>query len=801
MANFQNLQREILTWDTRDYRASLGDQADAAEALAELNQGDLTDSRLSMPEPGCRHSIVVVKNPVPLKEPSLSKESDDNTYSDLDRVDGRFPIERKSSLTNTQVQEGIKLDKVPVKRVSFSTTHSVINDTGEELIPVRHRDSITSASTDSSEDSTSSGEGRMSLSHRSSKMRAKLPVTTGTTRQISEMVQTSLDGINIGSLEGPDEVKPVSTGNQKDIYERRKSAPVCNSEMNGDKKGEGQYHDHTRSMSQTIQFEHLPMSPTSRLPMSPQPQKGSKGYGFPHKDPKTHSRCSSISSMDSNDSGQGHVLSPTSPSANYGYTEQYHSHSAMPLYESIESSQLKNQNIPCPSTPTGQGHVSKQGPPTAQKPVGIKKNRPSSGSSTGSIEKGHKRNTSNTSKSSLESVEEEANKQSQPAKQPPITGPKPLSSPIPPRSKLASPPPPPLQIPSRVQTGPSTPTMIMSAQNFIMQSQSPPVMHQSAPAAPFDYPSPASVPGTPQSPLGCLSPRLSGNRISMVKPVTPPVIPVTSPAPPPLVPPAPHSGSTGPKTHKKRPSGSNIVVNGNQVMSQAQSSTYPNDIVVSPRSQNIYEIQGQNQSASANSNEDMTYAPLPFMAELNKHMHKSLPQSIVQRSSDTKCPPEVLPKPTDPQQRVNGNVHSSSQNDNNVNQSDNIEKPKVLPQQSKRVLPPPPPRRSESTRLSSTSSSSQSPSTKNNAADNVNVPNETDIQNIDNIDPIYDNCEGILDINDLPPPPPELLEGYDSENLKHVGMKSQGQSIKMGGRKPPPPPPPKRNKDTQLPAS
>ena len=56
------------------------------------------------------------------------------------------------------------------------------------------------------------------------------------------------------------------------------------------------------------------------------------------------------------------------------------------------------------------------------------------------------------------------------------------------------------------------------------------------------------------------------------------------------------------------------------------------------------------------------------------------------------------------------------------------------------------------------------------------------------IDPIYETfeeCEGMMDINDLPPPPPELLAGLDKEGA--AGKKGK-----------PPPPPPKRNKDTQL---
>lgn len=81
--------------------------------------------------------------------------------------------------------------KTPIKRVSFSKTHSIINgDSGEQTI--RHRDSIISSSTDSSEDSNTSGETRLGSSFRG-KMRPKLPVTTETTRQLADMCNVSID--------------------------------------------------------------------------------------------------------------------------------------------------------------------------------------------------------------------------------------------------------------------------------------------------------------------------------------------------------------------------------------------------------------------------------------------------------------------------------------------------------------------------------------------------------------------------------------------------------------------------------
>ena len=778
------MEREILSWDSRDLHTSVTDQSETAEAIAELNQrGDLHDSRLSMPSQSLRHSIVNVKNPMLVRDPSQTGTVDEIVCLEIDKVE-----EKRASLTGCQISEPVKVEKAPVKRVSFSNTHSVIHDTGEELIPVRHRDSITSASTDSSEDSTSSGEGRLGgMSHRNSKLRAKIPVTTGTTKQISEMVQTSLDG-STGSMDSSvEEWKPSGCNqNMKEMAERRKSAPA--GEMYNDPRGPGHVKDQ-RSMSQTMNYD-TPMSP-SPVNYLPFQHKGTRGITSPtpQKGHRTHSRGSSISSVDSGDSYQGHMISPTTEIPH----PDHHQSSWIQYDESLGNFPLSK----------GQPII-RQGPPTAQKPACIKKNRPQSSPVTGSIEKGHKRNTS---KSSLESVEE---------LQECPRGAIPVCSPLPPRTI----PYPPVHLPVHPPSAANyTRSMSQPCPSSIPHSSHGNSLHyqtmesEIAPASSHTAPnSPAPL---PPSAASCLSPRLSAHRVIGPKPVTPPVAPsMPAPTPPALVPSAPRNPDASVKTHKKRPSGGNIVVNGNDAESLQRSGLCP-DIVASPRSHGMMTSEVQGQGQSVNKDDSNQGGPLPFMAELNKQMHKTPPASGPGPIYDTipaetgdithKSPPTTLPKPTN--QRLNGNASQNINNtpyhscDNKSMDSANNRPPsssssvssstckqqQQQQQQVKKHVPPPPPKRSQSTKLSSSSSLNTSQS-------NV-VPNDSHVPNTeDHVDPIYDNCDGILDISDLPPPPPELLEDLHAQS-EQQGGDFQGQ---RSGKVKPPPPPPKRNKETHL---
>ncbi|XP_052797078.1 uncharacterized protein LOC128229271 isoform X2 [Mya arenaria] len=785
LTNYQKLQQEIACWDTHESHGNLTSQDQPVVLLNE--QGDLHDSRLSMPVSPARHSIVNVKN----SSVTESGHSHKGVSLQSDKVDHKH-LERKSSLTGAQISEPLRLEKGPVKRVSFSTTHRVIDDHGAELHPIRHRDSITSASTDSSEDSNSSGEGRMAA-QRASKLRPKLPVTTGTTKQISEMVQTSMDGSSIGSMDSSlDDWKPgVTSPVLKEMSERRRSAPVClSNEGYSERKSDYQTRDH---MSYARTLSHEAQSPTcsytsdiytghTNVMSPPVVQKGVK----------SHSRGSSLSSVDSSDSYQG-FMSPLSTDNGPHESQNW------------DQSQygLKHQTSVQP----------KPGPPVAQKPASIRKGRPQSGPALGPLEKGHKRNSS---RSSLESVEESFEGH---------RGPIPVSSPVPPRAShtrslsqpsntVAS------HFPGGIEMSgsasqPNTPSVSMSSPHHHyplpgFDNHSVPNRNNSSPARLadegqncFPFPEhatkgPVSTPASnfqpphPSSPLpsiGCMSPRLSSHRVSGPKhvappvvPCTPPAVPCTPPTPPVLVPPTPRNPSTSAKTHKKRPSGGNIVVNG------SDASSAQHDIAFSPKSNNNMCIDKHITDMHVQSDEK-DYASLPFMAELNQHMTRSHDHPYVNEKS--KVPPNVLPKPHDP--KLNGNYSGLTMNHSqevygqcmsppppNLNSS-NQHTVSSNQNAGKKIGPPPPPRRSETTKLSSSCSSMKS--SQDSAAVFVDdVPNDIDS------DPVYENYEGLLDVNELPPPPPELLADSGDEN-------TQGEAVETPrvGRPPPPPPPRRTN--------
>ncbi|KAK3587966.1 hypothetical protein CHS0354_014483 [Potamilus streckersoni] len=869
LTNYENLQKNIQSWDMRDLRSSLCDNGD--HISVELNPGgDLRDSRLSVPEPGARHSIVTVKNSSLVRKGSSDLNGPDEVLC-LEVT----PLEEKKSYS---LQNSIdQYQKPPVKRVSFSNTHSVINaDSYEELVPVRHRDSITSASTDSSEDSTSSGEGRQMISHRS-KLRAKLPVTTETTRQISEMVQSSVEGtstVTYESMYPEDRRSSLQSQLERRESDRRKSAPMLQNNLHSKENHVDRMSEHFRDQrthAQNLQESNLPSSPTISRSGSQKTSKTKKVQSSQQQvqsSYKTHSRGSSISSVESSGSEHSYIFSPTSPQPGKSSSTPYISHPFIfPEHDysqtvsTYPTSHIYNdiyQTVDQSGSP-------KQPPPTAQKPAGRKS------------QQGHSRNSS---KSSLESVEESepqvcvatavdnksvvmsptiakknthlltvdvSGRQNSQCTLPPAAVSVPILQNVPssppvsialPVSRMPGTPPvsvaslmpncspktpvqlnslphmqspPPPQYETGVsQTGGVTfpscalaiPPVGVATSNYLPGTPPPVAMSLphyppgSSPAGSTGRPKPPTPPQSgrdPQKgpePPGVSSPSLPPPHPVLVTssfaPVPPPPsveqissplpihihrgsssgIPVVKPVTPPVVP--DHSGPNRSQKHAKSGSaGSITVAMGNQPIQRSHSRA-ETDYATSPRSPSV--------PSPGLPAEEHNYAPLPFLEELNRRSQMQKVGFQKPPTGDTKIPPETLPKPIDRRQK---NKSASSQNKHKqVNQGTVVtivaNSAPTLHQDCKRPgLPPPLPKRSETTKLSSDPRLSS-------AGEYDHVPNE---QN-----DIYANCEGIMDINDLPPPPPELLEGLQ-DSLKQNGV---------SGKTKIPPPPPKRSKDTQL---
>ncbi|GAB1603573.1 ras-associated and pleckstrin homology domains-containing protein 1-like isoform X1, partial [Argonauta hians] len=259
LCNYERLLKDIACWDSRNNTIS-NHSAGHYEKL-ELKTANLEDSRMSVPPETNSRPF-----PVMLKNGTLSRNRTISSSVDCDIIEDGTPEitltqPRKSSISGPIMMESPQ--KAPVKRVSFSNTHCIINaDAGEELVPMRHRDSITSASTDSSEESNSSGESKVpgGTSLRG-KMKPKLPVTTETTRQISEMVQLAMEDRAQVLYESIMEEKKTSPyGYHEKPMERRKSAPAIHEEKR-------EVHRHERKPSEGS-CNKADISPYQRLPLN-----------------------------------------------------------------------------------------------------------------------------------------------------------------------------------------------------------------------------------------------------------------------------------------------------------------------------------------------------------------------------------------------------------------------------------------------------------------------------------------------------------------------------------------------------
>ena len=704
--------------------------------------------------------------------------------------------------------------KTPVKRVSFSATNSIINgDTGEQI--VKHRDSIISASTDSSEDSNSSGgsfgsEGRLGASFRG-KMRPKLPLSTDTTRNLAEMC-------NVPTVEeGPEAIyaeSPYSKGNQHCRTGSSSSVASAGFTRNDRRRASMQERRGSLSSAGSDNSHRLSQPQTRAPPMSPvmkQHSMDSVANGKQNTNCQGHVRRRSDSLVGSV-VDQGNSESPTN-NAHYGTAPNSNS---SPLYSTVYSSvteELRRSNLN--NGTTYADNVPEPEPLYNQirSPTSTIKHRPKKSSLPPPPEHWDEMNGHEGSPPPLpppidsmqmlppppptnnqESLYTTAQAMRSP---PPPTAPKPLNGhsnplPPPPPSCNSLPPPPPTMMSQQSLPPPAV------ANNTAAANQ---LYHSSPPSAnPTAYATPQSTPATAQSPrqpppapslatqkqppppplripshdsVNQSSPS-SANSSPLHVPMPPPMPPITPKLPPPTLPKstvmAPPPGVIMSNMSSPPPPPS---VTQHQAKNVGQNGVYEN-----PKGKNLHNGMSNNTSSlphsirqSGVSSEDFSGPPqspsLPFLSELSKRTNPD--------NAGNKCPVDLRngQSPMSP----NAQHHRRSASAGGVNKGG-------------RAPPPPPPKRNEATRLSA----SDNPSSPNTpiSPTAVDPNNQNGLASPLIANPIYENFDGIMDIDELPPPPPELLVGLPQSDPESHRTSASGKKPK------PPPPPPKRSRDTQL---
>ncbi|KAJ8314038.1 hypothetical protein KUTeg_008599 [Tegillarca granosa] len=855
LRNYEQLQRQIASWDTRDIRSSVSDEDCFAESIEFNPDGNLSDSRLSMPEPGSRHSVVCVKNSTLIRNSSSSDTTITENSDEIVCLEVTAHHSRQSSLSSQQSMDSIaggqvaSGQKAPVKRVSFSNTHSVINDSGEELVPLKHRDSITSASTDSSEDSTSSGESRQSFTSHRGRLKAKIPVTTETTRQISGMYQQSMETSSISSCDSGHSydrksslTSPIHSQSYND-KERRKSAPVLHSGGSRESRHERKSSDTAReskTLSQAISASVCdPQStkvssvqspqPSSKSPLSPPPVKSPPQQPAPIPTQSSQKSIIPLPTSPPPVSRERALSPPPLPHVPPNITPE-------PKVEPVKTNQVpvhpgpsevlsqrERLRTPPPPPPHSHHNAYPVPPPVAAKPA-----KP-----TPKIE----------TYNAMPPLPPPEDKSPPPPMPPPGQVTKPPSpsslSLSHPSSKLPPPPPvraqgsvaPTMPLPtppvhsqspgnsSNTDSSPSTPKGMIPMpppmpllQNQYVGEQSPASGHvrrSSKTGSDTGSPAKGPVPVAPPSAPGMnhmvtsptskipkhIPPSVSMPNEQMLcsptgrNPTSPTVM---SPVPPhtyyvgggqcSVVAPPPQCGypmemydqirvRPGPQARTNNKSSNKCSSAAGTVRGHVKQSSGDYN-----SSANIHSIQKPSFSNEAETDNTYAQGPLPFLAELSKRTH-------VGRGSNGKIPPATLPKPLE-----GGGGHKSQNSHGALQVQHGVVSPNgPIPSKShssskksisdgRKLLPPPPPKRSESTRLS---------------AEVKNTTYETLVPKSDK-DPIYetfDECDVFLDVNDLPPPPPELLMGLSGSGADQVVPTKKGK---------PPPAPPKRSHDTHL---
>ncbi|XP_059163290.1 ras-associated and pleckstrin homology domains-containing protein 1-like isoform X2 [Physella acuta] len=731
--NYERLTHEISMWDLRQPEPGV---VAADEAICQmLNHADLSDSRMSVPEPGTRHSVIQVHNASHIRN-STSGVSDNPRdmisievlaippRKSSEGIDGRsLSGSVGSSSIGSSVSESSH--KTPVKRVSFSATHSIINGDSVEQV-VKHRDSIISASTDSSEDSNSSGEIRPGASFRG-KMRPRLPVTTETTRQLADMCNVSMDE-NAEAIYAETHYRGGSSAfartdrRRASMQERRGSCGSAGSDNS-------QRSSHvTRHSSMASSIKQHSLDSGAEQHTSPVVKQSSP---VPVDSPYQHVRRKSEPSVaavigtvveESPHSTYSPVYSPLrEEKGELESLEQTHMYTidqahAEPVYNQIKSpASVRQTKVSNPAIP-----------PPAQFREGESNHIPSF------IHSNH---------------EVTPSPHVQPMQVPPPPPPGP-PAPIANNQKFLESPygTCPSQPPSQ-PTGqpPSQPHLKSSPPATLPKPQSSQSLNGSTlpSGLPKQAPPPPARLSSNESTSSCSG--LDSVTSSPIHvPIPPPMPPLTPKLPPPTLPKSSHAATTGASLigNNAKPPTSPGVFHTEGLSSKTNGQ--PDGA----------KVKGRHNSTSS---DEITGCPpqspsLPFLSELSKRNNQDL------NGGDTVELRNGQPTSLAQQHRRSASAGG------------------VVGRNDKKCAPPPPPKRSENTRLSMDLILQQH--SDNNG---TSVPLH---------DPIYENFDGIMDIDELPPPPPELLMDLPF---------AESESQRTCGKKPkPPPPPPKRSKDTQL---
>ncbi|KAK7110118.1 hypothetical protein V1264_014045 [Littorina saxatilis] len=836
--NFERVHHEISTWDLRqttptgDSTATSPTASSCSSSVSRLsqiqdpdyqalNQSSLQDSRLSVPEPSPHHTIVTVHNSNLVRN-SVALGSDCYNPNEVVGIDVTPVPQRKGSEGGLEGSH-----KTPTKRVSFSTTHCIITDSCEQLVSAKHRDSIVSASTDSSEDSNSSGEGRLAMANTlRGKLRPKLPVTTETTRLLTEMNQLSFDGDSPGR-EGVmmDETSSLSSASSTSSSRHHFSRADRRRSSLTDRRGSDTCASRSASVRTNGCHGGTPLSPiassrrhshdTSPGPLSPALRRSGTQQWVDDYHPAGMEAMSPAPDTYAMHGAEDQFLY----SGGLSHYQQIPNHNHQPQHQPQYQPQYQPQHQHQQQYPQQQHYEQLPQHPIdmnselyaaiAAKAALVTSPPPQSpGANHGFVYSPPQQHVPPPPPAEVlppPAQFQESSSAPPPAVQhkvfAPPTAPKPSGPPPPPPTTAHKQPPPPVlpkSVPAPAAASPpqGVPTRAPSVKPSVATGNKapPPVQAGSRPTVPPPVPPvqagtspppgvkvgpptlPKSAPATPMSPVSSQGSLKYSRRSSPASPG----VTSSSSAPPTFskgtAPAGYHvgEGTYEAVSHEARPAhGSPHRVShikhpstGSPMLGMP-----PNNQGPTPSDSGY--IEGDNSSSCSGSPSNP-----PYLHELSQRT----------KGPSLGTSPPTPGVPTGDQSSPATATSSSANHRRSASAgSAGIKGGNKPSEGGRKAPPPPPPKRSESTRLSIeaakrlTNTPPSSPTTQ---------PATTPLTQ----DPIYENCEGILDINELPPPPPELLAGLPESATKNTttAAAATAKAPKL------PPPPPKRSKDTHL---